>query len=217
MKWVATMTMFIDHLTVALSTTVNDLYYIVGRSIGRIAFPLYALLFVDSFFYTSSRTKYIKKLGIFALISEIPYDLTFNNRFLEFSDQNILFLFVAMSLLLMCVTELNIQTNSIPFWLLILFVGIGTTILNIDYAIFGIIYMGIIYHIRTQEIKPLEIIMYLMIGLLFQAPFSFIVIPLILLYNEKEQQFLLKIEKNVFYFFYPLHIIAIFMIQALIL
>lgn len=79
-KWIATLTMFIDHLTVAFMATVNDLYYIIGRGIGRIAFPLYALLFVDSFLYTSSKTKYIKKLSIFALLSEIPYDLTFNNQ-----------------------------------------------------------------------------------------------------------------------------------------
>jgi len=180
MKWIATMTMFIDHITVVLETTVNDLYYILGRGIGRIAFPLYALLFVDSFFYTSSRKRYIRNLLFFALISEIPYDRTFHNQWLEFSDQNILFLFVAMSLFLVLTEKLNLQTNSLPFWIIILIGGIGTTILHIDYAIFGIVYMGIIYHIRKQQMNLLETTMYLIIGVIFQAPFSFIAIPFIL-------------------------------------
>jgi len=174
-------------------------------------------LFVDSFHYTSSRKKYIRNLLLFALISEIPYDITYNNQWLEFSNQNILFLFVDMSFLLIFTEKLNIQTNSLAFWIVILLGGIGTTILHIDYAVFGIVYMGVIYYIRIQEIKPLEIIMYLMIGLIFQAPFSFIAIPFILTYNEKDQHSLSKIEKHFFYFFYPLHIIIIFNIQALIL
>jgi len=216
MKWIASITMFIDHLTVALTAALSDLYYLLGRGIGRVAFPLYALLFVDSFLYTSSRKKYISNLSFFALISEIPYDLTFNDQWLEFSDQNILFLFVVMGLLLVLMMKLNIQSNSIVFWLSILIAGTGTTMLNIDYGIFGIVYMGIVYHIRTQKINIFETVFYLLLGLLFQAPFSFAAIPLILFYKQKQEKKFSNIEKYFFYFFYPGHILLIFMIQALI-
>lgn len=217
MKWIATITMLIDHLTVVLQPTVNDLSYNIGRGIGRIAFPLYALLFVDSFFYTTSRKNYLKHLIIFAGISEIPYDLTFQNNWLDFSNQNILFLFVAMSLLLMLADKLNLQTTSIQFWLLVFIWGIGTTILRIDYAIFGIVYMSIVTHIRTQHIRTLETIIYLIFGVLFQAPFSLMVVPLILVYNQNEPTNFSKTEKYFFYFFYPIHIILLFIIKALIL
>jgi len=215
MKWIASITMFIDHLTVALAAALSDLYYLIGRGIGRVAFPLYALLFVDSFLYTSSRKKYISNLSFFALVSEVPYDLTFHNQWLEFSDQNILFLFVAMGLLLVLMTKFTIQSNSPMFWVFILITGVVTTVFNIDYGIFGMVYMGIIYHIRTQPLSSGETTFYLLLGLLFQAPFSFIAIPLILFYNQNQQKKFSTMEKYFFYFFYPGHILVIYMIQAL--
>lgn len=216
-KWIATLSMLLDHLTIILEPTINDMSYIIGRGIGRVAFPLYALLFVDSFFFTSSRKNYLRNLILFALISEIPYDLTFQNSWLDFSNQNILFLFVAMSLLLMLADKLNLQTTSINFWILMLIGGIITTILNIEYSIFGIVYMSLITHIRTQDIPPLETIFYLIFGVLFQAPFSLIAVPLIFFYNQNEPTHFSKSEKYFFYFFYPTHILFLYIVKALML
>lgn len=59
--------------------------------IGRIAFPLFCFLLVQGFSYTKSKRKYALRLGIFALISEVPYDMAFNNCILSLRNNNVFF------------------------------------------------------------------------------------------------------------------------------
>lgn len=69
--------MLIDHAGAVLLYTRHtgaSLYWVM-RSLGRIAFPLYALLLTEGFGYTKNRGKYLKRLIVFAFISQIPYSL----------------------------------------------------------------------------------------------------------------------------------------------
>lgn len=47
------------------------------QSIGTIAFPLFCFLLTEGFKHTGNRKHYIKLMFIFALISEIPFDIGF--------------------------------------------------------------------------------------------------------------------------------------------
>ena len=78
LKLIAIITMAIDHVT-AVFIPNNTEVYLVGRLIGRLAFPIFAFLLVEGFFHTSNIKKYLTRLGIFALISELPFDLAFYN------------------------------------------------------------------------------------------------------------------------------------------
>ncbi len=49
--------------------------YFVMRCIGRIAFPIFCYMVVEGFLHTHSRPKYLLRLVIIALISEIPFDI----------------------------------------------------------------------------------------------------------------------------------------------
>lgn len=107
LKMVAIITMLIDHTAATiLEKTMNSrglpmlsadhmtaIQYanIAMRLIGRIAFPIFCFLLVEGFIHTRNKWKYTLRLAIFALISEIPFDLAFMGKFLETSYQNVFF------------------------------------------------------------------------------------------------------------------------------
>ena len=127
-KLVGIITMFIDHLAAAVLARVvirilmtdgrtdqfYNLYsiYSVMRMVGRLGFPIFCFLLVEGFEKTRSRAKYALRLGMFALISEIPFDLAFNATVLEFGYQNVYFtLFFGM--LALCAYDF-LQKHKLP-------------------------------------------------------------------------------------------------------
>ena len=92
LKLIALLSMLIDHIGAALVSSPSQLYT-VCRKVGRLAFPIFAFFIVEGFIHTKNIKKYLFRLGIFALLSEIPYDLAFHDRFFDFSGQNVLFTF----------------------------------------------------------------------------------------------------------------------------
>ncbi len=59
--------------------------------VGRLAFPIFAFLISEGFFHTHDLKAYMKRLFVFALLSEIPFDLMLNSRIIYPFDQNVLF------------------------------------------------------------------------------------------------------------------------------
>ena len=68
--------MLCDHLW---ATLLSDFSWLTW--IGRIAFPLFAFMIVEGFFHTKDRKKYILRMLIFAVISEIPFIKMFFGHF----------------------------------------------------------------------------------------------------------------------------------------
>lgn len=118
LKLIASVTMLIDHIGAVLvyslylsarnagdyglSNQMAQLYELL-RIIGRIAFPIYCFLLVEGFHYTRNVKKYITRLGIGMLLSEIPFDLALSGR-IDWSDSSVM-----VTLLLGCLMMLAMK------------------------------------------------------------------------------------------------------------
>ena len=144
-KVIAIVTMFIDHTAAVflerqLANPAKafvpgaDYYYTIRsidrvmRGIGRIAFPLFIFLIVQGFMHTKSRLKYVIRLSLFVLISEIPFDMAFQNSYFDLSYQNVFFTLL-IGFLFMWIAD-TIYSKRIPaflgyFSLIICSLGIG--------------------------------------------------------------------------------------------
>ena len=82
--------MIFDHVAVILLTDYGNMYE-AFRIVGRISFPIFCFVLVEGYFHTKNRMSYATRLGIFALISEVPYDMMYGS-FFNLEKQNVMFI-----------------------------------------------------------------------------------------------------------------------------
>jgi len=222
LKWIALITMFLDHIGAGILEVcyMPDLYEvdIVIRSIGRIAFPIYCFLLVEGYKYTRSRFKYAVNLLIFALISELPFDMLFRGG-ISMDYQNVYFTLL-FGLVAIIIAGL-IEENEIPFamlWELLIAATIAYAayLINTDYDAWGVLLIFVIFVSRNKPrwVLCVSTAAYVVLTTLVQPVSSFIHMSqleaigivsfiLIFFYNGKRSG---KINKYVFYSLYPGHI-----------
>ena len=108
LKVIAVVSMLIDHTSAVILEQIPGLENpaFLMRIIGRAAFPIYCFLLVEGFYHTRSRAKYAGRLFLFALISEVPFDLAFSRRMWDFSSNNVFFTLLFGLLVIWGVVEL---------------------------------------------------------------------------------------------------------------
>ncbi len=222
-KLIALVTMLIDHICLILQPTLPYWAYLLLRTIGRISFPLFAYFVSEGFYYTKSKGKYALKLFIFGLISQMPFYL------------NIMFTFLISILFMWLFDKLFRENNginkslyvTISILLLFLIEMLSAIKITTDYSSYGILITLMFYIFKNQKIKSLVwfavlVITNLSLGLLYSktieyelffVAFQLLAIPLLLIYNGKKGNINLK---YVFYWFYPLHLIMLYIIKIII-
>lgn len=201
-----------EEALITWATTNADLYstYSVFRTIGRIAFPIFAFLLVEGFVHTQDAKKYALRLFAFALISEIPFDLALQSKVLEIDYQNVFFTLAIGFVTMMGYKYLEEKQfpNTFTRYLLqilVMMVGMAAAMfLRTDYGALGIFTILSIYIFRNNRLFQIAAI-----GLIFienmAAWFAFFPI---LLYNGKRGRNI----KWPFYIFYPVHLLVLFMV-----
>ncbi len=234
LKMIAIITMLIDHIGAAifgrmlmaagidsLNTTDTSvvlqwltdnagLYavYMVLRYIGRIAFPIFCFLLVQGFAHTRDKRKYALRLGLFALLSEIPFDLAVSSAVLEFQHQNVFFtLFIGLvTMIAYEAVEKKEEWSGVlkvVCWIVIVLAGMGIAkFLRTDYDAIGVFCIMMLYIFRQK--KSTQIIVGC-VSFLWEltAPLAFIPIAF---YNGKRGWKM----KYFFYAFYPVHLLILY-------
>ena len=62
--------------------------------IGRLTFPIFAFLIVEGYFHTRNLKKYVQRLLLFAVLSEIPFNLAMGSGVIYPIHQNVLWSFL---------------------------------------------------------------------------------------------------------------------------
>lgn len=100
LKLLAMALMLCDHLWATVIPGNNWL-----TAVGRLAFPIFAYQVAEGFFLTHDRKKYLGRMFIFALISEIPFDLLYYSSVVFPFHQNVMFTFCLAILLMMAMEK----------------------------------------------------------------------------------------------------------------
>ncbi len=199
LKMIAIITMLIDHIGYIFFPQT-----MAFRAIGRIAFPIFCFLIVEGFHHTRNHTNYLIRLCIFALISEIPFDLAFFGTLFDWGHQNV-FITLALGLAaIFCLEEMNTKRiYGIPFVLLL----VTSYLIQCDYGIGGVLLICIFY--LTRETPWIRLILTTLTLYLFFGAFELyglIAMVFITFYNGKRG---LPV-KMVFYWFYPVHLLILY-------
>lgn len=221
LKLLAVVAMICDHVSIHLlrfsSAFVSPIFhrlpdlsvYSLLHGFGRIAFPIYAFLLVEGFFHTKSKSIYAKRLAIFALISEIPWNLEHSGSLFLLSSQNVFFTLLA-GFLGICLAD-RIRKGQAgkaePFALAALLVC--SFFAGADYGAAGFGFILILYFLRTESFLQ-AIAGSSVLSAKWKGALAFLLINM---YNGERGFIQSKFLKYLFYAIYPAHITVIWLIK----
>ena len=213
LKIIAALFMVIDHAGYMFFPKV-----IWIRKVGRISFPIFAFFIAEGFFHSKDRHRYLLRMLLFAVISELPFDLAFFGKW-YWKYQNVMFSF-ALAILALMIFEKCRENGKWWGWALGL-LGIGgcawaSVLLKTDYSYYAVILVAVFYIFRgAGRICSNGA------GLLFQVldhphdvqTWSILSFIPLMLYNGEKGPGL----KWLFYLFYPGHLLLMYGLRMLML
>ena len=123
--------------------------------LGRMAYPIFAFMIVEGFFYTHDLKKYVGRLLLFAILSEIPFNLAVSQRVFYPVHQNVLFTFLIAIGLMFLNEKAKSHGKCWLRWLVgILTVALGYIlglIAMVDYYHAGVLTVLVFYFFRERK------------------------------------------------------------------
>lgn len=217
MKWIAVVSMAIDHVGAGIvepyvlntrgGSPLGDMFLEkwdeilavdqVLRYIGRLAFPIFCFLLVEGFLHTRDVKKYAGRLALFALVSEIPFDMALRVDPFYWKYQNVFF---TLLIGLLSIWFMRSHGDRLSARVAGLIVGAALAeMLHTDYSAFGVAFIVLLYLFRDKKLLQC-ILGALCCAWEITAPLAFL---LAWFYNgERGRQ-----PVRFFYWFYPAHLL----------
>ena len=204
LKCIAVFSMLTDHISAYLFPSEEWMRYV-----GRLAFPIFGFLIVEGFWHTRDIKRYMGRLLVFALISEVPYDLARYNTPFYPQGQNVFF---TLFLALVCIYGMHTwQERPLAAAAVLAAVcAVMHYLVKSDYGIGGIVMILCFYIFRMQRaeqflsVAAINICYY---GKLQRAG-ALALVP-IWFYNGTKGPSV----KYFFYAFYPVHLFLLYLIR----
>jgi len=122
---------------------------LVLQAVETVAVPIFVFLLAEGFRHTSDWKKYMLRVGILALLTEIPYDLAMNQKVLEFGTQNPV-LGLLLCMVLLCLFE-RFSTKKLFCAVLALAALAWALMLKIDHGIPMVLMVCVIRIFRNKH------------------------------------------------------------------
>lgn len=216
LKIIAMVSMVFDH--------VGDMFFpdlLWPRMIGRLAMPIFSFCIAEGYIHTRDKNRYLLRMGIFALVSEVPFDLALEGR-IGLTHQNIMLTFflaiLALKFFDLVRGEKREDTGkysagrTLLGTLIVITAAVIAVLVRADYTVFAVIAVFLFYVFRDfgQVVRTGVGVVFLALTrtMGYYCTTGCSIIPL-LLYNGKKGRGL----KWLFYAFYPGHLLLLYVLK----
>ena len=220
LKLLAVVSMLVDHTTKRIlmryTSFTTPLFHMGGvdvtwayvlESFGRLAFPIFCFLLVEGFVHTRDRWKYGRNLLVFALVSEVPFDLSRKLTVWDPSYQNVFFTLFVGYLALCAYEAFRDQPAKCATYVLAL--ALVSMITHIDYGPRGFGLIFALYLLRNNALGY-TVMGSCILTSTWRSTLAFIPINL---YNGKRGFIQGPVLKYAFYAFYPVHLLVLWRLR----
>lgn len=234
LKMIACVLMFFDHLSqgVALNSLgftpsyianewglpilsglpTAELLAMVATLAGRIAFPIFCFFLVQGVLLSGDFKKQIQRLSLFALISEVPFDLGLFGQAFYWDHQNVFFELALGAITIVAMKKIldgEGKRKRLVATCIFIATAVIAEFLRFDYGASGIIAMILFFLVCNDRRRTM---LMGLIAFLFEAPLYgtvYLSLPLIYQYNGKRG----RGGRWFFYIFYPAHLLALYLLS----
>jgi len=213
LKVIAMALMLLDHFAVVFLPG-DTMLHMLSRLLGRIVAPVICFFIAEGYHYTSDRKKYILRLLVLALISHIPFNITFGHTLSPREATSVIWALV-MGLIALSALKSEKLHLIVKVLILALCCALAWTANWNFVAVLWIVAFGL-FHGNFRR----QILAFCAVGIVFHLAlvyhrfgFShwfqlgiFLSIPFLALYNGKLGK-KSKVMAYSFYVFYPAHLL----------
>ena len=150
LRCIAAAAMLIDHIGYAFYDVLP--HPLLFRMVGRLSFPIFCFLITEGLYHTRDIRKYLLRLGIFAVISEVPFDwmLSQGRALVGWESQNVYWTLLLGLLSIVLFDTFAAQNRRLLSLISVLAAAAGAWLLRADYGAVGVYLIFVFYRFRGQ-------------------------------------------------------------------